>query len=111
PSVNQRVLLPAADTQADPEYAGLSAYAQLKEHSPKRMKFKSSAQPASPIAASGAYEGEAMASSAAQAKKAAEHQPEKPYLAAKTEDDPHQYFDTAPIPGISAADDAIASPS
>lgn len=109
PSVNQRVLLPAADTQADPEYAGLSAYAQLKDHSTAQpTPTTRKARPQSPIAASGAYEGE-MPTATAEAAAHQESQTKKPYVAAATEDDPHQYFDTAPIPGISAATTESAS--
>src|SRR5690625_1425862 len=105
PSVSQRVLLPSADTQADPSYAGLTAYAHFGDDA-AAPATKTAPQPA-PIAASAAYEdGGSYQSSAAPAKpvKEASKPPKESYQAATSEDDPHQYFDTAPIPGIDTAE-------
>lgn len=106
PSVSQRLLLPSADTEADPSYAGLTAYAPFNEEvsttAPKEQH-----QQAAPIAASAAYEEEASYQAApAQktAQAAASKQAKDTYQVATSEDDPHQYFDTAPIPGIGTAE-------
>jgi|SRR5690625_5231705 len=102
PSVNQRVLLPAADTQSDPTYAGMAAYAHLDSQSMKKKTQAKTKQ--EPMAASAANEQldtyHSSGKKTSVAKKAAKSSPLQQYNVAESDDDPHQYFDTAPIPGL-----------
>ena len=100
PSVSPRVLLPAADTGADPKY-GAAAFVYVAPVG-ETDNHSSSQQPEHPIAASAAYEEKVDSEidekhpdqSTAKSSRLADYQ------VAKDENDPHQYFDTAPIPGI-----------
>ena len=101
PSVSPRVLLPAADTGADPKY-GAAAFVHVTGSEDQDAE-PVIPQPQHPIAASGVYEEKFDSRIKAQAiQKESESQGShlRDYQAAKDEDDPHQYFDTAPIPGI-----------
>ncbi|HLR82430.1 MAG TPA: heme biosynthesis HemY N-terminal domain-containing protein [Paenalcaligenes sp.] len=101
PSVSPRVLLPAADTGADPKY-GAAAFVHVTGSEDQDTE-PVIPQPQHPIAASGVYEEKFDSRIKAQAiQKESESQGShlRDYQAAKDEDDPHQYFDTAPIPGI-----------
>src|SRR5699024_998643 len=101
PSVSPRVLLPAADTGADPKY-GAAAFVHVTG-SEDQDAAPVIPQPQHPIAASGVYEEKFDSRIKAQAlQKESECQAShlRDYQAAKDEDEPHQYFDTAPSPGI-----------
>src|SRR5690625_1676955 len=100
PSVSPRVLLPAADTGADPKY-GAAAFVHVA--SQDHDKGTTVSEHPHPIAASAAYEEKFDAprrGQAAKQKTVVHTNHLKDYQAAENEDDPHQYFDTAPIPGI-----------
>ncbi len=100
PSVSPRVLLPAADTGADPKY-GAAAFVHVA--SQDHDKGTTVPEHPHPIAASAAYEEKFDAprrGQAAKQKTVVHTNHLKDYQAAENEDDPHQYFDTAPIPGI-----------
>ncbi len=102
PAIYPRMVLPAADTEADPRY-GAAAFAAVAPSNPIDAASQP-IQPEAPIAASAAYEGEVDTESQPSAQST---QPEEStrfadYQAAQDDNDPHQYFDTAPIPGIGA---------
>src|SRR5690625_549592 len=103
PSVSPRVLLPAADTGSDPSYGGLAAYAHLADAQPAEADTSNVVTPVTPLAASGVYEEHDKTSGRAQpSKKTATDsgQVYGDYQVATDENDPHQYFDSAPIPGV-----------